>query len=258
MSSDVTSPAAPPFCNPDQPPERYREYPAAFDMVETQEQLAWWPLLRKALEVCEHEVLPAYERSDAEAIRHQDRHRLLAGSAALFGTVAVLLAISQLAFPESTRWLGIGDIPSIETVSALAALAAVVLGLMIALKARWLLEHHKAERLRLLKFRFLLDPAVWCDDERFPRHVERLRNAVDEIRRMTAHDFREWAEELGKLDIRRPQQSCSATDEGLRQLVDYYRAKRLVLQAPSTSRTARTATSRSPGSRAGWVRCSSS
>ena len=169
----------------------------------------------------------------------------------------MLLAISQLAFPESTGWLGIGDVPTIETVSALAALAAVVLGLLIALKARWLLERHKAERLRLLKFRFLLDPAAWCDDERFTRHVERLRSAVDEIRRMTAHDFREWAEELGKLDIRRPSQSGSANPRPptTRRLLSREAAGPA---GASTSRTVRTATSRSPGSRAGWARCSSS
>ena len=38
--------------------------------------------------------------ADAGAFLHQDRHRKLANAAAFFGTVAVLLAISQLAFGE--------------------------------------------------------------------------------------------------------------------------------------------------------------
>ena len=93
---------------------------------------------------------------------------------------------------------------TLETVSALAALVAVVLGLFIAFKARWLLERHKAERLRLLKFGFLLDPDVWCDDDRFANRVQQLRDDVQQVSRMTAHDFREWTEELGTITISRP------------------------------------------------------
>jgi len=71
----------PPFRNPDEPPEKYQAYPRDFDMVDTPEQLAWWPLLRKPLEICEREVLPAYKQADAGALRHQDRHRKLANAA---------------------------------------------------------------------------------------------------------------------------------------------------------------------------------
>jgi len=61
MSNEATTLAVPPFCNPDDPPENYRDYPRDFDMVDTPEQCAWWPLLRGHLEICEREVLPAYK-----------------------------------------------------------------------------------------------------------------------------------------------------------------------------------------------------
>ena len=89
MSNDATTRTVPPFRNPDEPPEKYQAYPRDFDMVDTPEQLAWWPLLRKPLEICEREVLPAYKQADARALRHQDRHRKLANAAALFGTAPI-------------------------------------------------------------------------------------------------------------------------------------------------------------------------
>jgi len=230
MSNDATTLAVPPFCNPDEPPKNYRDYPRDFDMVDTPEQRAWWPLLRGHLEICEREVLPAYKQADAGALRHQDRHRKLANAAALFGTAAVLLAIFQLAFPEIVEQRGVGDVPTLETLSVLAALVAVGLGLLIALKARWLLERHKSERLRLLKFHFLLAPYVWCEDDRFAKHVQNLRDSVQQVGQMTAHDFHKWVKELGKIAIPRPPRSCTADAEAFRQLVDYYRAKRLVFQ----------------------------
>ncbi|HKM54101.1 MAG TPA: hypothetical protein VJY33_11890, partial [Isosphaeraceae bacterium] len=104
------------------------------------------------------------------------------------------------------------------------------LGLLIALKARWLLERLKAEQLRLLKFRFLLDLDAWCDDDRFAKHLQQLCDSVRDVSQMSATDFREWVEELGKIAIPKPPRSCTADAEALRQLVDYYRAKRLVFQ----------------------------
>ncbi|MGC1719290.1 MAG: hypothetical protein WA746_09905, partial [Isosphaeraceae bacterium] len=230
MSNDATTGTVPPFCNPAKPPKNYRDYPRDFDMVDTPEQLAWWPLLRGHLEICEREVLPAYRLADAGALRHQDRHRKLANAAALFGTVAVLLAIFQLAFPEIVEQRGVGDVPTLETLSVLAALVAVGLGLLITLKARWLLERLKAEQLRLLKFRFLLDPDVWCEDDRFAKHVQNLRESVQRVGQMTDHDFDAWVKELGEIAIPRPPRSYTADAEAFRQLVDYYRVKRLVFQ----------------------------
>jgi hypothetical protein len=230
MSDDATTMAVLPCCNPDEPPENFRAYPRDFDMDDTREQLAWWPLLQNPLEICAREVVPAYKRADAAALRHQDRHRKLANLAALFGTAAVLLAIFQLAFQEIAEQLGMGEIPTLETVSALAAFIAVVLGLLIAIKARWLLERHKAERLRLLKFHFLLDPDIWREDDPVTNTVTQLRDSVAQVSKMTAHDFREWVEELGKTPIPAQRGSSAASPQGLAQLVDYYRAKRLVYQ----------------------------
>ncbi len=222
--------ASPRHCNPDEPPSDYREYRDGFDMVDTEEELAYWGRMRKPLETTAGEILPAYKQADAEAIRHQDRHRKLANAAAFFASVAVLLAIFQLAFPALVERLGVTGVPTLETASAVAALIAVALGIIIAGKSRWLLERHKAERLRFLKFGFLIDPDIWCDDARFENRLSKLQGSIKEVREMSASDYRDWLEELGAIQIPIPTVACPIDDDTMRTLVDYYRAKRLVYQ----------------------------
>jgi hypothetical protein len=232
-----TTTAAPRFCNPDDPPGRHEDYRQDFDMEDTEQELDWWPLLRKPLEICKRKVLKDYKEADEEARKHQGRHCKLAHVAAVFGTAAVLLAIYQLAFVKHTEQPGhsaaqlrLSDAPTLEVISAFAALIAVVLWVIIAIRDRWLVARHKAERYRLLKFRFLLDPDIWCDDDRFSIKVNQLFEKVEKVSQMRAREFREWVEELGPITVPQPPKACTADAEALRQLVDYYRVKRLVYQ----------------------------
>ena len=204
--------------------------PAELDMIDTAKQMEYWNLLREPLRRCAEIVYTAYERADAAALRHQRRHRLLASLAALFGTIAVLIAIFQLAFPQLVESLNLWSLPTLETLAALTAFAAVFLGIMIAGKARWLLERHQAERLRLVKYRFLIDPETWCGEENLKERMVRLGDEVNEVTAMKPHQFREWAEELGRPDEPPESRLCSLDPETLEQLVDYYRAKRLIFQ----------------------------
>ena len=230
MSSQTETRETPPFCNPDKPPLRFADYPQNFDMIDTPKQMEYWNLLREPLRRCTEVVFTAYERADAAARRHQRRHRLLANFAALFGTTAVLFAIFQLALPQFVESLDLWSVPTLETLAALAALAAVVLGIMIAGKARWLLERHQAERLRLVKFRFLIGPEIWCGEEDSQGRMARLSDEVNEVTAMKPHQFREWAEELGRPDEPPESRPCSLDRETLDQLVNYYRTKRLIYQ----------------------------
>src|SRR5262245_12696422 len=130
MSDDVLSVTVPKHCDPDNPPAGYREYRDWFDMDDTEEELAYWNHLRPRLEVCKDEILRAYHAADTEALRHQKRHRRLANAAAFFGTVAVLLAIFQAAFHELVERLAGWSVATLETVSAVAALIAVIIGVV--------------------------------------------------------------------------------------------------------------------------------
>jgi len=197
------------------------------DMLDTPEDLAHWPAMADPLRVCDRLILPAFRAADSAALRHQWYHRLLTKLAATCGTGAVLFAILQLAYPD---FLGGRTVDVVEVVAAIAALAAVVLGLISGRQSRWLLERHKAERLRLAKFRFLTDPITWSD---LPTSVEQrageLRAQIKRIQDLTPRQFRGWTEEE---DVRHeppsPQDRPSAGT--LDQLVDYYRTKRMEFQ----------------------------
>lgn len=230
MSVGAAAPPPPPFSDPDRPPADYHRYPSDFDMIDTEEELEHWVHLRDRLEVCGMELRDCYERCNNSALKHQIWHRNLANSAALFGTAAVMLAVFQLAFPELVEELKVWRIPLLEIVSAVAAAFAVAVGLGVVGKSQWLLKRHEAERLRLLKFRFLLDPNTWNANAQQNTLRDDLQGKTRKVLDLTPHAFEEWAEELGPLLPPASPHSCPLVDEPLRQLVEYYRAKRLVYQ----------------------------
>jgi uncharacterized membrane protein YhaH (DUF805 family) len=224
----------PPLCNPGSPPKTYGSYPLDFDMIDTPEQIAHWPLLRKPLEACASILLPVYLEIDKRARRHQTWHRWLANTAAVAGTLAVVMGIAQLAFPEEIEGL---EVPQVELVAIVLACVAVILMLLrFTGKAPWLLERHKAEWLRREKFRFLMDRAAWLDPQGLDGEIAKLRKHVAELRDTKERDdrewidFKEWAEVGGEpleLQAGAPYQ---IDPEVLAQLVSYYRSKRLIYQ----------------------------
>jgi hypothetical protein len=232
MSDATTDRVAPRFCNPDDPPERfpaYREdFEKGFDMIDTPEHVAYWPRLKEPLEACRRIILPEYQRIDDLAMGHQNWHRLLAFSAAFLGTAAVLLAIAQLAFEEVFEPLGA---PELESFAILLALIAVgLMGMRFVGKSPWLLERHKAERLRLLKFRFLVDRGSWCGPEGYVERDGWLRDEMGQVLRTDYEGFKTWAEKLGEPLKPEDNHPCPIPAETLRQLVEYYRAKRVIYQ----------------------------
>jgi len=73
--------------------------------------------------------------------------------AAVVGTLAVVVAIAELAL--GTEWT------VVEIFATVFAGTAVLLGLFAAFQRAWLLNRYKAERLRALKFAYLIEPATW-------------------------------------------------------------------------------------------------
>jgi hypothetical protein len=114
--------------------------------------------LREAVKYCQAKLLPLYDAADQSALRHQKRHQRITVFAALTGAFAVLFAIMQLT--PLASWLSSSMLASGEAVAALFAIAAVIYGLRAAFHTKWLVERHKAERYRLLKFCALFDPKL--------------------------------------------------------------------------------------------------
>ena len=66
------------------------------DMADPPDERQQWPLLHDPLELCERTVNKVYRAADAEAQQYQRNHQIITALAAIFGTIAVLLAIVQL------------------------------------------------------------------------------------------------------------------------------------------------------------------
>lgn len=204
------------------------------DMEDTPDELRRWPHLHRALQACGEAILPIYLKADDAAIRHQRWHRWLTLAAALFGTITVLAGILQLSRLVNPAWpLGV------EVAAALFAVFAVLLGVLSLRQKQWLLERHKAEQCRLLKFRFLIDPAIWqSSDVDWAVHVGRLRQGVQTVEQLQADSLHHGAEEDLIPDLPKSLVSPRAVDRPPQDLLDFYQYKRLQLQMAYFARQA--------------------
>jgi len=197
-----------------------------YDMVDTDEDLRKYPPLCDALATCRDAIMNVYDPSDKSALRNQRRHRLTTIIAAACGTAAVLSAIIYLSGLSPTPW------PIwIEVSAMVVASLAVVLGLIQALQTNWLVQRHKAERCRLLKFRFLIDPDLWCNEPSKKTQLEtQLHKEVKEINNLTKQSLPNWIKKLdvteGASAVKRIE-NCEVPKGTLQALVDYYGDKRI-------------------------------
>jgi hypothetical protein len=200
--------------------------PLGDDMVDGDEELPSHSALRPAIQLATATLLPCYHNADQRAKKQQTWHRGMAALAAILGTLAVLLAILQLSH------LIPGPIPAgVEITAVIISGAAVVFGVLVSFQRHWLLERHKAERCRLLKFRFVIDPAFWCTDaDGQERRRAQLRSDTESIGNLTAHGLEDWLRIDFMTESPALKGNCAAESETLRAIVDYYRKKRLSFQ----------------------------
>jgi hypothetical protein len=216
-------------------PPVYKMRPSPCDGVETSaddihdsaEDLSTWGRLADVLLICQGEIEGGYADADKEANHCQGQHKSLTIVAAAAGSFAVIVAILQLT--ELRR--GFAPMPILEGVAALIAIGAVVAGIWSKRQPGWFLARHKAERCRFLKFRFLIDPALWIGTH--PQRAERIDKLpleVAEIRQADLPELRTWAEEgmVPQAPVRGA--SCPAAPDDLHELIDYYIRKRLCNQ----------------------------
>ena len=219
-ASHAQSPITPPLDvnHPNQKPEDY-------DMVDSEKDLTHFQPLSDILTSCHKILFRRYQKSDKAAIRHQKYHKRLTIIAAVCGAIAVLFAIIQLSgfflFPWP-MW--------VEVLAALITFVAVVLGIEQARHPRWLLERHKAERCRFLKFRALIDPALWTEGAGItPNWEQQLRDKVHEIKRLTRNALHGLLmHEVS--DIPSGLSQCVIKEDGLNALVNYFKEKRICEQ----------------------------
>ena len=197
--------------------------PQDYDMVDSEKDLAHFQPLSDILTCCHKILFRRYQKADKTAIRHQKYRRRLTIIAAVCGTIAVLFAIIQLSgfflFPWP-MW--------VEALAALITFVAVIIGLGQSRHPQWLLERHKAERCRLLKFRALIDPALWTEGAGVKANWEqRLQTKVLEIKELTRKSLHALLERHEVFDIPPGLSQCVVTEDELKVLVDYFRDKRV-------------------------------
>lgn len=209
-----------------------------YDMDDDAADLARWPQLLGLLTVMRDTVWPVYRDANNAAMSQQKQHAKLVRWAAMFGTAAVLCAISELATdaPGVRHWFGI-----IELLTAAAALVLVGMGLWSALHPDWLLKRFIAEQCRFVKFHLLLNPALWQGktDAEIKTAIEHtllpLRKAGEDSSKGGSHGkefIEEWVKwEQDKQIVGRYQPIPGSLPADLaRELTDYYHDKRLSVQ----------------------------
>jgi hypothetical protein len=210
------------------------EAPSTDDMHDSPKDLEHWPLLRGQLLLCQETLAGIYAASDRAALRHQKTHLRLTLFAVLCGTIAVLVAIAELSELIHGKWL-----QYLEIGSLVIATIAVVLGVCASRLTSWLLERHKAERCRLAKFQYLLDPAFCCGNgEDTARRTASFQAEAAAIGSLTPHGMHHWLDEDGIPEAPVIPQGAALWEGMVRELADYYREKRWRVQTAFFERKA--------------------
>ncbi len=209
--------------------------PQDYDMIDADKDLSLYKPLNHALKTFREIILKEYDSSDKSAMLNQKYHRILTILAAVFGTIAVLFAIMQLSGFFPTPW------PMwAEMVAALIAIFAVIVGTVQGRHHQWLLQRHRAERFRFLKFMSLIHPYLWSGSS---SKMEAWKNKIIEeknrILKLTHKSLHTYIEEYEPLEIPAEINECVIDSHTLNSLVDYYRRKRLYVQMKFFNKRAR-------------------
>ncbi len=221
-----------PFISDD---ERMKDMDDAFVL-----ELGWppSPRLRAALAYCQQRLKPAYDTANALALRYQRRHRRITIGAAVAGGVAVIVALVQPT-PLQQYFSPSLALAIYEAILAMLALLSVLLGIKAAFHSHWLLERHKAERLRLLKFSALFEPTLltaqgtdinawraWLDEQiaRITRLQAKHANGAHE------ETMEDWIEAEPRFEVPRRWQDVAVPHAELFDLAGYFKVKRFDVQ----------------------------
>jgi hypothetical protein len=192
------------------------------------------PQVQEALSALNEILLPVYTHADREALKHQKAHRRLTIISVMAGTIAVVLAIVQLAIVQLSAVVAehVVWVKGSELLAVILGLLSVSLGIIASTQNSWLRERHKAERCRLLKFRFLAHRALWCQGVAgIEAWRHELRCEIEQIQAIDRQKVKAWADVDKPSHALLPISTCAFSPAALRALVGYYTAKRLTLQS---------------------------
>jgi hypothetical protein len=179
------------------------------------------------LELCTEVIVPRFLAANAVVGQRRQTYLRFAQCAAWLGACAVLFAIIQLAAVISDYPVG-RYIPGLEFGFALAAVIVALVGLGGTIQQKWFQARYTAEKLRLLKYEFLMRPVLWSGT---PSDAEDCRQGLAaEVRRIIATEFSEVQAWMTQGTLPQviahpglPMEECS-------EIREYYLRKRLLYQ----------------------------
>ena len=186
-----------------------------------------FPTLRRAIKAFHDDLTPLWRQRDAAAKEIQKRHRRVARWAIVPGVLAIVLAIVQLALSGKGLETCSKCFSVAELIVAVAAALAVWRGFHARTRDRWLVERQAAERLRVVKFRALADPRMWCD---FEAWKAKWLAEVKKVRELDFKGAAHWVHSGCSEPVIPESLPCAVPAAEARAIADYYRAKRLRYQ----------------------------
>lgn len=200
------------------------------EMCETPRELSdRWPIIGTLLSACQplNECWAVWDR---EASTLKRKHSIVVVVAAIFGTLAVLLAIWQLAWSTAgaeTRFL----YAQIEFIVAAITFVAVFAGVYAQLDKRWILERCRAEQCRFVKFAFLRQASYWLTQSPVTRN-KFIERCLDELRNMTEASTRKYIRNELELSFESEHvlDEPAGSSELVQQLRDFWLVKRILPQ----------------------------
>jgi hypothetical protein len=195
------------------------------------------PLLN-ALTVSQELILPVFREADRRATHYRAKYQQISLGAVGMGLIAVMLGICEVILPEAWYQVSRDALTISEGLAAGFCLIFILLGTIYKPKNNWLLARYRAENLRLLKFKTLADPRLWCENggptdrsgETPADHVRAdVRAAVRGFEGLVYEDVKESAAHGVIPDVSEIHcpESC---EDALHEIIHYYCEKRLSTQ----------------------------
>jgi hypothetical protein len=196
------------------------------DMIDMPEDFQRWPFLHNVTDEYRDLVARTYLESDLASLKAQAKQRRWVFYAAFFATLAVSIAILQLAVGLHHRHM---------IFVALSEVLAVIVAWFAfhrgeRLRKEWLRERHKAERCRFFKLGSLISPVLY--EQTGPPLEERVAKfgvEIQNVRKIEYNDVLQWLADDNMPSP--PGRITPRSLEELTQLRDYYRERRLRVQA---------------------------
>lgn len=203
------------------------------DMHDSAQDLATvraWPPLHDALVALNTILVPQFDAADVRALRNQRFYRWVILVTASGGSAAVLFALAQLTLerlglPHAAERAAWGEIIAIAATGI-----AVAVGHSVVWLESWLLDRFRAEQLRLLKFRSLLDPRLWEAGATQGAWRNDVQIAHDRITQLGRFELKHQSERETIPRLPTQADCCHLSPDSLDALIRYYRRKRIVTQ----------------------------